>query len=54
MLAEKEQWSVGLYAVENSGINWFRLLIISLTCQSLYVPTDAQESCFKRMLKFTF
>jgi hypothetical protein len=21
--------------------------------QSLYLPTDAQESCFKRMLKFT-
>ena len=22
-------------------------------CQSLYLPTDTQESCFKRMLKFT-
>jgi hypothetical protein len=22
-------------------------------CQSLYLPTDAQDSCFERMIKFT-
>jgi len=26
---------------------------IPATCQSLYLPTDAQESCCKRMFKFT-
>jgi chromosome condensin MukBEF MukE localization factor len=27
--------------------------ILCAITQSLYLPTDAQESCFKRMLKFT-
>ena len=40
---------------ENSPLRHGRLLWPNscMFCQSPYLPIDAQESCFKRMLKFT-
>jgi len=43
------QWSI---SVTLMLLNQFTLHTFMLS-KSLYLPTDAQESCFKRMLKFT-
>jgi len=39
--------------VDISDVIWNPILCIESIFQSFYLPTGAQQSCFKRILKFT-